>query len=117
MATHLKCSPNLCNLQFSYQKKRKKRKKKSWKRAYITSSTSRCRHAACAMSHPCATLAAQYPGIKSYQLHLILSETVVINYLKLFIVDLAVLSTCSAYSSGSSGVFRLETAVGNVVWL
>lgn len=24
MATHLKCSPNLCNLQLSYQKKKKK---------------------------------------------------------------------------------------------
>lgn len=26
MATHLKCSPNLCNLQLSYQKKKKKRR-------------------------------------------------------------------------------------------
>lgn len=69
------------------------------------------------MSHPCATLAAQYPGIKSYQLHLILGETVVINYLKLLVVDLTMLSVCSAYSPGSSAVFRLQTAVGNVVCL
>lgn len=113
MATHLKYSPNLCNLQFS----QKRKKIKFWKKACITSSILRCRHAFCAISHPCATLAAQHPGIKSYQLRLILSETVVINYLKLLLVDLTMLSMCSAHCPGSSGVFRLQTAVGNVVCL